>query len=162
LHAPKLAGNLVSIGQLADRGISCNFTAAGAHLSRDGEGLAFARRVGRNYVLEPTREAYTARMSTANNDSYRLWYRRLGHAGEEKMCQPEKATLATLLYHTTHSLSYGRLVGSYSFTTMSDWTPIGEIVSSAGMTTAEYESPLSWCLLVLANLHVLKTRFLPP
>jgi hypothetical protein len=26
---------------------------------------------------------------------------------------------------------------------------------SAGMTIAEDESPLSWCLLVLANLHVL-------
>ena len=85
MHAPKLAGNLVSVGQLADRGISCNFTAAGAHLSRNGEGLAYARRVGRNYVLESTRETYTARMSTAKDDSYRLWHRRLGHAGEEKI-----------------------------------------------------------------------------
>jgi hypothetical protein len=85
LYAPKLAGNLVSVGQLADRGISCNFTAAGAHLSRNGEGLAYARRVGRNYVLGSTREAYTARMSTAKDDSYRLWHRRLGHVGEEKI-----------------------------------------------------------------------------
>src|SRR5436305_4381415 len=85
LYAPKLAGNLVSVGQLADRGISCNFTAAGAHLSRNGEGLAYARRVGRNYILESTREAYTARISVAKDDSYRLWHRRLGHAGEEKM-----------------------------------------------------------------------------
>jgi ankyrin repeat protein len=38
LEIAKLAGNLVSVGQLADRGISYNFTAAGPHLSRDGEG----------------------------------------------------------------------------------------------------------------------------
>jgi hypothetical protein len=53
-------------------GIGCNFTAAGAHLSRDGEGLAYARWVGRNYVLESTRETYTGRISTVNDEKRKL------------------------------------------------------------------------------------------
>jgi hypothetical protein len=89
LYAPKLAVNLVSVGQLADRGISCNFTAAGAYLSQNGERLAYARRVEGNYVLGSTQEAYTVRMSTTCVDSYRLWYRRPGHAREEEIRLPQ-------------------------------------------------------------------------
>jgi len=89
LYAPKLAVSLVSVGQLADRGISCNFTAAGAYLSQNGERLAYARRVEGNYILGSTQEAYTVRMSTTCVDSYRLWYRRPGHAREEEIRLPQ-------------------------------------------------------------------------
>ena len=51
LYVSDLQANLLSIGQLAERGITCLFGSEGAYLRRDGEILAYARRAGRNYVL---------------------------------------------------------------------------------------------------------------
>jgi hypothetical protein len=67
LYVPGLQANLLSIGQLAERGIMCLFSSQGAYLRRDGEMLAQARRVGRNYVLYP-QGAYGALM-TAGQDN---------------------------------------------------------------------------------------------
>jgi hypothetical protein len=53
LYVPGLQGNLLSVGQLAERGIMCLFSSEGAYLRRAGEMLAYARRIGRNYVLYP-------------------------------------------------------------------------------------------------------------
>ncbi|HEY5813547.1 MAG TPA: reverse transcriptase domain-containing protein [Terrimicrobiaceae bacterium] len=94
LYVPGLQGNLLSIGQLAEKGIECRFSSQGAILRQDGETLANARREGRNFVLYPTQGAHDARNTTVtteygrqgpNPDSYELWHRRLGHIGEEKM-----------------------------------------------------------------------------
>jgi hypothetical protein len=108
LYVPGLQGNLLSVGQLAERGIMCLFSSQRAYLRRDGEMLAQARRVGRNYVLYP-QGAHEALMTAGQDDgqdvgedrgrdagqnatsqrkepdAYTLWHRRLGHAGEEKM-----------------------------------------------------------------------------
>ena len=107
LYVPDLQANLLSIGQLAEKGITCLFSSQGAYLRRDGEMLAYARRVGRNYVLYP-QGAHEALMTTDQDsgqdngkdrgrdagqnvtrqeepDAYTLWRRRLGHIGEEKM-----------------------------------------------------------------------------
>jgi hypothetical protein len=108
LYVPDLQANLLSIGQLAERGITCLFSSEGAYLRRDGEMLAYARRVGRNYILYP-QGAHEALMAAGQDngqadgedrgrdagqdvpsqekepDAYTLWHRRLGHAGEEKM-----------------------------------------------------------------------------
>ena len=84
LYVPDLQENLLSIGQLADRGIDTRFSSYGAELKRHGEILAVARKIGRNYVLQPTE---AARMATTerNADSYKLWHKRMAHPGEEKM-----------------------------------------------------------------------------
>jgi hypothetical protein len=54
LYVPGLQGNLLSVGQLAEKGIECLFSSTGAILRHDGETLANAMREGRNYVLYPT------------------------------------------------------------------------------------------------------------
>ena len=94
LYVPGLQGNLLSIGQLAEKGIECRFSSQGAVLRQGSETLANARREGRNFVLHPTQGAHEARNATVatdhgqrnpDPDSYELWHRRLGHIGEEKM-----------------------------------------------------------------------------
>jgi hypothetical protein len=92
LYVPGLQGNLLSVGQLAERGIECLFSSTGATLRRDGETLANAMREGRNYVLYPTQGSHKAQNTTTlygqkNQDtsSYELWHQRMGHVGEEKM-----------------------------------------------------------------------------
>lgn len=92
LYVPGLQGNLLSVGQLAERGIDCLFGSTGATLRRDGETLANATREGRNYVLYPTNGLHEARKTTTSygqkhqdTGSYELWHQRMGHAGEEKI-----------------------------------------------------------------------------
>ena len=108
LYVPGLQGNLLSVGLLAEKGVMCLFSSQGAYLHQGGEMLAHARRVGRNYALYP-QDAHGALMTAGQDDghdtgksrgrdagqndtsqgkeldAYRLWYRRLGHAGEEKI-----------------------------------------------------------------------------
>ena len=67
LYVSDLQANLLSIGQLAERGITCLFGSEGAYLRRDGEILAYARRAGRNYVLY-LQDAHEALM-TAGQDN---------------------------------------------------------------------------------------------
>ena len=67
LYVPGLQGNLLSVGQLAEKGIMCLFSSQGAYLRQGGEMLAHARRVGRNYVLYP-QGAHEALM-TAGQDN---------------------------------------------------------------------------------------------
>jgi transposase InsO family protein len=68
LYVPGLQANLLSIGQLAERGITCLFSSQGAYLRRDGDMLAYARRVGRNYVLYP-QGAHEALMTAGQDNS---------------------------------------------------------------------------------------------
>ena len=95
LYVPGLQGNLLSIGQLAERDIECRFSSQGAELRRNDEVLAVAQKIGRNYVLGATQEARiaTASNTTADNDadSYRLWHKRMAHAGQKKMMLLYKA-----------------------------------------------------------------------
>ena len=100
LYVPGLQGNLLSIGQLAEKGIECHFSSQGAVLRHNGETHAHASREGRNYVLHPTQGAHEARVVTTDNneesqksDSYELWHRRLGHIGDQKMQLLETTTV---------------------------------------------------------------------
>jgi hypothetical protein len=82
LYVPGLQGNLLSIRQLAERGIDCLFSSQGATLRRDSETLVYARRESRNYVLHPIRDTYEARSTSKDGygqerlepDSYKLWH----------------------------------------------------------------------------------------
>ena len=66
LYVPGLQGNLLSVGQLAERGIECLFSSTGATLRHGGETLANAMREGRNYVLYPTQGSHEARITSTS------------------------------------------------------------------------------------------------
>jgi transposase InsO family protein len=106
LYVPGLQGNLLSIGQLAEKGIECQFTSQGATLRQAGETLANARREGRNFILYPIQGQNQGKHQARNtivadghdqdtpiSDNYELWHRRLGHIGEEKMTLLQTTTL---------------------------------------------------------------------
>jgi gag-polypeptide of LTR copia-type len=116
LYVPGLQGNLLSVGQLVERGIKCSFSQDGAYLHREGVVQAYATRIGRSYILTPTQNAHHPLATTDNNgsdddhddqndlddheddaqghqqpDSYRLWHRRMGHVGKTTMKLLHKA-----------------------------------------------------------------------
>lgn len=90
IYVPELGYNLLSIGQLADRGIRCNFTGTHAELWRDRKLVATARRQGKAYVLgaqagEQPRAEKAMIISHDRDAQSRLWHRRLGYPGEQKL-----------------------------------------------------------------------------
>ena len=86
LYVPKIGFNLLSISQLAERGMSCQFTGTTAVLSRNGETVATATRKGMTYVLGARRGEKAMLVSEGiGMASSKLWHRRLGHPGERKL-----------------------------------------------------------------------------
>jgi hypothetical protein len=90
LHVPQLAGNLISVPHLQDRGIMTR-TAKGGRmlLELDGKLIGVAERIGRTYVLAGTNEyiadtAYRAEAITKTNDAM-LWHRRFGHLSTQSL-----------------------------------------------------------------------------
>jgi len=75
LYVPGLQGNLLSVGQLTERGIECQFNQYRAELRRDGVVQAVARRSGRSYVLESTQVLGNHRALAVTSNSYELWHR---------------------------------------------------------------------------------------
>ena len=85
IHVPNLGYNLLSVSQLADRNMSCEFRGSTARLSRNGETVATAKRFNNAYVLKAQyEEALSARRNDAQSE-FLLWHRRLGHIGNSKI-----------------------------------------------------------------------------
>lgn len=83
LYVPDLAGNLISVSQLQDEGISVQTTAGQKHpmvLTRDGSTVAHAARIGSQYILDSV--ATEATLAAAEGDpDIDLWHKRFGHIG---------------------------------------------------------------------------------
>jgi hypothetical protein len=82
LYVPTIGYNLLSISQLADKGISTLFDKEKAEIRRSGNLLATSYRQGRTYVL---REAIACRVDVESSGDSILWHRRLGHPGNDKL-----------------------------------------------------------------------------
>ena len=81
---PNIGYNLLSVSQLADRGITCQFKKSAASLKRDDRVIAAAERRSNSYVIKGGAE--TAALVREGNDPVSLlWHRRLGHIGNSKM-----------------------------------------------------------------------------
>lgn len=84
IYVPDIGYNLLSVSQLADRGITCQFTESSACLKRDGKIIATARRRDNSYVIKGSGEKATLAREDTDSVSL-LWHRRLGHIGNSKM-----------------------------------------------------------------------------
>ena len=101
IHVPKIGFNLLSISQLAERGMKCEFTGGTAVLSRNGAVVATAIRRGMTYALSgalasATHAAHAACVASTEGVAHGrtqsdLWHQRLGHPGKEKTRLIEKA-----------------------------------------------------------------------
>ncbi len=88
LHVPKLAGNLISVLQLQDRGITVRTTIGpeGNRLLIEYQGaiIGIADRIGRTYTLNcSTKKSHIGyialKTTTEEPERSRLWHRRFGH-----------------------------------------------------------------------------------
>jgi hypothetical protein len=94
LYVPEIGYNLLSIGQLADNGISTQFSKEKAEISRNGSLLATSYRQGRSYVLKESvaiRVAITESKKSIEDSI--LWHRRLGHPGNDKLVMAPRGLL---------------------------------------------------------------------
>jgi transposase InsO family protein len=94
LFVPGLKGNLLSVPQLATRGVRVEFTKDGCTLRVMGKPIAQAQLVGKLYRLdaEPVRmprgeQVYALSAGGLRVDKGKLWHERLGHPGAAALKQ---------------------------------------------------------------------------
>ena len=91
LHVPKLAGSLLSVIQLQDRGIMARTTEKGTILLElRGKTIGVAYRVGKMYTLASA-PPDTAFRATIEEDS-KVWHRRFGHLGASSLATVHSVT----------------------------------------------------------------------
>jgi hypothetical protein len=88
IYVPDLGYNLLSVSQLAERGMKYNFDSSSATLLRNGKVVAIVRKLGRTYMLkgssnERGQRAFLASVDKGQDVSER-WHQRLGHPGLHK------------------------------------------------------------------------------
>lgn len=90
LYVPALAGSLISVSQLQDRGINTR-TAPGRKLLLELQGtvVGVAERVGRTYTLKTA--GATAYSATTNETSSEIWHQRFGHISTQSLQQVHTA-----------------------------------------------------------------------
>lgn len=93
LYVPDLRYNLLSVARLADREITCVFSKHSVTLRRKNELLATGKRYCNTYILGDSRGVVrvASEATEATNSTSRLWHRRLGHPGNEKLLEASKA-----------------------------------------------------------------------
>lgn len=85
IYVPDLGYNLLSVSQLGEKGMKCNFDSSSATLLRNGQVVAIARKLGRTYVLEGSaNEKATLASVKKDQEVSARWHRRLGHPGMRK------------------------------------------------------------------------------
>lgn len=86
IYVPAIGFNLLSVSQLGEKGMACNFTASSATLSRNGCRVATAVKKGMTYVLKAqANDIATPVSDRADGTIAALWHQRLGHPGERKL-----------------------------------------------------------------------------
>jgi hypothetical protein len=68
IYVPDLGYNLLSVSQLAERGIRCNFDSSSATLFRNGQVVTIARKIGRTYMLKGSSNERGQRVFLASVD----------------------------------------------------------------------------------------------
>lgn len=84
-YVPNLATNLLSVGQLVDKGYSVHFNESGCKvMAKDGKVMATASKVGGIYRLNTEQDSGYA-IAASTNVSHNLWHQRLGHLNRKSM-----------------------------------------------------------------------------
>ena len=84
LLVPKLSYSLLSVAKASEAGKTTKFNKRGCEIvNQNKEIIAFATRVGNLYYLEHRRQAQGSLVVEGNKE--RLWHRRYGHTGEQKL-----------------------------------------------------------------------------
>lgn len=83
LYAPGLAGSLISVSQLQNKGITVRTTVGGGFkkllIEREGELLGEVELLGKSYALKGISKTPERAMAATTDTEARLWHRRLGH-----------------------------------------------------------------------------------
>ena len=85
IYVPDLGYNLLSVSQLGERGMNCNFESSSATLLRNGQIVAIACKLGKTYVLKgSTFEKAGLASAEKDHKTSLMWHQRLGHPGKRK------------------------------------------------------------------------------
>ena len=93
LLVPKLSYSLLSVSKASTAGKTTKFDTTGCEIiNEQGKVIGFAMRVGNLYHLEHCRKTQGSNVTEKKNKE-KLWHRRYGHLGEQKLQQIAKKNL---------------------------------------------------------------------
>ena len=93
LHVPRLAGSLISVLQLQDRGILMRTTNNGElMLELNGKAVGKAIRLGKTYTLASSLNTNDMAYRATIKDDNLTWHRRLGHFGAKTLAKIHEVT----------------------------------------------------------------------
>lgn len=106
LLVPNLSYSLLSVSKASEAGKTTKFDNSGCEIrNKNKEVIGFATRVGNLYYLEYCRIAQKMNAAEANKE--RLWHRRYGHIGEQKLQKMVRGDLVQRLdYNTSKSIGF--------------------------------------------------------
>jgi hypothetical protein len=85
IYVPDLGYNLLSVSQLGERDMKCNFDNSSATLLRNGKVVAIARKLGRTYMLKGSADERASLASdNKGQEVSERWHQRLDHPGLHK------------------------------------------------------------------------------
>lgn len=94
LYVPNLAGSLISVLQLQDRGILTRTTKYGELLLElDGKIIGRDIRLGKTYTLASTVAGSDSAYNATVEDENLTWHRRFGHLGTKTLARAHEATV---------------------------------------------------------------------
>jgi len=104
LYAPEIGLNLLSLGQLVEKGVDVSFKSATCELAKNGSIIArgtlkrnlvlFRATLASSTTTSKLSESYLANSATSAENSY-LWHQRMGHIGSPALRNLAKATTGT-------------------------------------------------------------------
>jgi len=97
LYAPGLAGSLISVLQLQDKGITVRTTVkkgqpGGLLIERQGRAIGVATRLGKAYTLKGVLQSPENALKATEEDTTGLWHKRLGHLSSGSLQKLHTAT----------------------------------------------------------------------
>ena len=97
-HVPGLEANLLSVAQLADRGLEVQMQPNCVLLLQDGKTIATGARSGQRYILAAAAAQHVALATEVrpNPESFDLWHRRFGHIGQDRLRQLHAVTVGLI------------------------------------------------------------------
>ncbi|OWY99171.1 Integrase, catalytic core protein, partial [Phytophthora megakarya] len=92
LYIPGLDRRLLSVGKLAERGLTVEFQRSSCTIWGDTSAITTGTKVGKAYVLECEQEEARFVEYAGADSQWELWHARMGHPNENAMIKTQRST----------------------------------------------------------------------
>ena len=92
LYIPGLDRRLLSVGKLAERGMSVEFSRSSCVIWDKDQAIASGTRIGKTYMLEYKQGEACLVIYYGGETQWELWHARMGHPSKDALLKPQRST----------------------------------------------------------------------